>query len=265
MTDDIASPFVITIFKVRSIKMKTQICCALLLCLGASNAFSKDSTKVLSPQVLVAEPAHLTTRIEWAKFPHVQYQQEDLKEKDRQAIVRVKADDKGRVLEAKIQDSTGVAKLDQQLIKAVMAAKTKPFKKDGLNQTVVGYQSFSFRINASNPYKSCEVSAQSKNWTKQQNDQSLSFEYLKEPRIELAQDLLRNQNRVVKVKFKVNKLGNVQDVQLKKLSGVNAIDQAVLQHIRQQKVSLHRSIKTLWIYKKSTLTDEFSFKLQDCS
>lgn len=253
------------ILKARLIMMKTPICCALLLSLGVSSAYSKDITKVLSPQVLIAEPAHLTTRIEWAKFPHVQYQQEDLEQKDRHAIVRVKADESGRVLQATIQDSTGVAKLDQKLIIAVMAAKTKPFKKDGLNRTLIGYQTFSFSIKNNNTYKSCEVSSQSTNWAKQQNNKSVTFEYLKEPHIEIPQDLLRNQNRVVKVKFKVNKQGAVQEAKLKNRSGVNAIDQAVLQHIGQQKVRLHRSFKTLWIYKKSTLTDEFIFKLQDCS
>lgn len=253
----------------------THIYCALLLCFSVSSAYSKDSTsapspqvqspQVLSPQVLVAEPAHLTTRIEWAKFPVVQYHQADLKQKDRHAIVRIKADEKGQVVQAKIQESTGLAKLDHQLLKAVQAAKTKPIKKDGINQTLVGYQTFSFRLNDQASAKSCNIIAQSNNWNKQQADKSVAFEYLKTPNIEVSQDVLRHQDRSVKVKFKVNKQGDVEEAKLTKLSGVNAIDQRVLEHILQQKVSLHRTVKTLWIYKKSTLSDVFQLNLKDCA
>ena len=68
----------------------------------------------------------------------------------------------------------------------------------------------------------------------------------------------------MKFKFKVDKQGEVTQVKLKKLSGVNAIDQAVYNALSNSKVELKRTASTLWMYKKHTLKDEIQFKMDDC-
>ena len=77
--------------------------------------------------------------------------------------------------------------------------------------------------------------------------------------------LLNDQDRVVKFKFKVDQQGDVTQVKLKKRSGVNAIDQQVIEAVQHSQVAVKRSYKTLWIYKKSTFKDELHFQVNACS
>lgn len=247
--------------------MKSLLCFSLLMCFAATATHSKESTdtKKLAVQTVTAEPAHLTTRIQWVKFPQVQYDDGDLNHRDRFAIVRVKADESGKVTSASVQESTGIKKLDQILLKAVYSAKTKPFKKDGNHLSMIGYQAFSLKLNdGAEDNSQCEILGISKNWAKQQKDKSAAFEYLKQPDITIEKDILKNQNRVIKFKFKVNKHGDVKKVELKKHSGVNAIDQQVIEAVSNSKVLTHRTASTLWMYKKSRLSDEISFKIENC-
>ena len=53
--------------------------------LAFSFAHASDSQKLqkLEPETLTAESAHLTTRIEWTKFPRVQYNSTELSGQDR--------------------------------------------------------------------------------------------------------------------------------------------------------------------------------------
>lgn len=247
--------------------MKSQLCFSLLMCFAVSTAHSKENTntKKLATQITTAEPAHLTTRVEWVKFPQFQYDDADLNGHERHAIVRVKADETGKIIQASVQESTGVKKLDQILLKAVYAAKTKPFHKDGSAHSVIGYQAFSLKPNADeNDKVQCHIDGISKNWTRQLKDKSVGFAYVNQPEVQVDQDLLKNQDRAVKFKFKVDKQGNIKEVKLKKLSGVNALDQEVVEAVSHAKVHTQRSARTLWIYKKSTLTDQIEFNLNNC-
>ncbi|WP_227591388.1 energy transducer TonB family protein [Acinetobacter shaoyimingii] len=247
--------------------MKSKLCFTLMLCLAATSTYSKENinSKKLATQISTAEPAHLTTRIDWVKFPQFQYDDADLNDRERHAIVRIKADENGKVTHASIQESTGVKKLDQILLKAVYAAKTKPFSKNGNTQSLIGYQTFSFKPDQQQSENNiCYVNGLSKNWDRQQKDKSVGFEYVQAPQIEIEQDLLKNQDRSVKVKFEVDKQGKIHDVDLKKLSGVNELDQKVVDAVTNSQVRTQRSARTLWIYKKSTLTDTIQFSFDSC-
>lgn len=247
--------------------MKSKLCFSLLLCLAVTSTYSKENTntKKLAPQISTAEPAHLTTRIDWVKFPQFQYDNADLDDRERHAIVRIKADENGKVTHASIQESTGVKKLDQILLKAIYEARTKPFSKNGNAQPLIGYQTFSFKQNHQQSENNiCYIKGLSKNWDRQQKEKSIGFEYVHAPEVEILQDTLKNQDRSVKVKFKVDKQGDIHDITLKKLSGVNEIDQNVVEAISKAQVHTQRSARTLWIYKKSTLTDTIQFDLKNC-
>lgn len=235
-----------------------------------SFAHASDSQKLqkLEPETLTAESAHLTTRIEWTKFPRVQYNSTELSGQDRSAIVRVKANKQGRVTHADIQESTGLKALDQKLILAVEQAEVKPHQENGNKKSVVGYQTFTLRLkDASDQTQNnivCKYSFDSDVWRRQSKDKSTAFKYMQQPTLSLDQNLLKFKDRTVKFKFKVNKQGEVTQVKLKKLSGVNAIDQAVSNAISNSKVELKRTVSTLWIYKKHTFKDEIHFAMDDC-
>ena len=67
-----------------------------------------QSTKSLHTQTSAALPAHLTTRLAWRKFPQPKYKNEDLNQQNRAAIVRIYADETGKIRQASIQESTGL-------------------------------------------------------------------------------------------------------------------------------------------------------------
>ena len=238
--------------------------------LAFSFAHASDSKKLqkLESETITAESTHLTTRIEWTQFPRIQYNSSELSGQNRSAIVRVKANKHGQVTDADIQESTGVKALDQKLIRAVEQAKVKPHQENGNKKSIVGYQTFTLRLkDASDQTQNnvvCKYSFDSDVWRRQQKDKSTAFKYTQQPNLSLDQNLLKFKDRTVKFKFKVNKQGEVTQVKLKKLSGVNAIDQAVASAISNSKVELKRTASTLWMYKKHTLKDEIHFAMDNC-
>ncbi len=257
----------LTLFSLKNQFMKSRLCLSLLVCVASTATLSKDNkaTQQLAVQTITAEPAHLTTRIDWIKFPRLKYDDADLNGRERAAIVRIKANEKGKVIDASVQESTGIKKLDQILIHAILSAQTKPFVKDDNHLSVIGYQSFSLKLNNNDAEnQACSITGTSKNWQRQQQQKSVGFEYLAQPNIKIEKDVLKNQNRVVKFKFKVDKQGDIQKVELKKRSGINAIDQQVIEAIQNRKVQTRRTASTLWIYKKSKLNDEISFNTNNC-
>lgn len=247
--------------------MKSRLCLSLLVGVMSTATFSKDNsaTQKLAVQTVTAEPAHLTTRIDWIQFPKLKYEDADLNGRDRAAIVRIKANEAGHVIEATVQESTGIKKLDQLLIKSVFAAQTKPFQQNNNRLSVIGYQSFILKLKENdNGQQECAITGISKQWQRQQQQKSVGFEYVAQPSVQIESSLLKNQNRVVKFKFKVDKQGDVSRVKLNKRSGVNAIDQQVIEALEKTQVKTHRTASTLWIYKKSKLSDEISFKVDHC-
>lgn len=243
---------------------------SLLSILPITFAYSAEpkSIQKLAIEKTTAEPTHLTTRIQWIKYPHIQYKTEDLANYDRSAIVRVEADDLGNIVKTNIQESTGLKYLDRKITTAIQAAKVKPYLKDGMAIPVIGYQTFTLKLDQSEDktltQNQCQYSFSSKNWMNQQRNKSVPFEYSQQPQLNITDDLLKNKDRVIKFKFKVNKQGNVIHFKFKKRSGVNAIDLMVLEAVSNAKVKTSRNYKTLWIYKKSTLNDEIQFKLNEC-
>lgn len=251
--------------------MKRLAYLSLLMILPITTTYSAESATVkkIAVEKLTAEPAHLTTRIQWIKYPQLQFKSEDLANHDRSAIIRIRADETGRVIATEVKESTGLKFLDQKIIAAVTLAKVKPYSKNGTTLEMVGYQTFTLKLDDSedNPSRKsqCSYSFESKNWLRQQKHQSVPFTYLQQPQLQLAEVLLNDQDRVVKFKFKVDQQGDVTQVKLKKRSGVNAIDQQVIEAVQHSQVAVKRSYKTLWIYKKSTFKDEIHFEVNGCS
>ena len=236
----------------------------LIFALPATYAAEKP-TKVLETQKVSAEPTHLTTRLQWVKFPQPQYQPKDLAQQDRSAIIRVYADQHGTITQATVQESTGLPALDQKLLKAVRAAKVKPYTKNGTALDIIGYQNFTLKYATEDAKNECSYSFRSENWLKQIKDKSVPFRYVKQPELAIDQNLLKNKDRIVKLKLKTNKQGNITQVKLTKRSGVNALDQQVISSVENAKVEVKRSYRTLWTYKPSTFNDEIHFKIGQCN
>ena len=258
----------------RKYSMKQLAYLSLLMMLPITATYSAEASPVkkLAVEKLTAEPTHLTTRISWLKYPQLQFKTEDLANHDRSAIIRIRADETGQVIATEVQESTGLKALDQKILTAVRTARVKPYSKNGTALEMIGYQTFTLKLADSEDNDAhkpqCSYGFESNNWLKQQKQQkqqSVPFTYLQQPQLQLAEVLLNDQDRVVKFKFKVDQQGDVTQVKLKKRSGVNAIDQQVIEAVQHSQVAVKRSYKTLWIYKKSTFKDELHFQVNACS
>ncbi|MEQ4563114.1 MAG: energy transducer TonB, partial [Acinetobacter sp.] len=87
------------------------------------------------------------------------------------------------------------------------------------------------------------------------------FRYIEQPSLQVDRDELKGKDRYVRLSFKVDKAGNVTRVKIKKGSGIYALDEKVMQAVMGAKVEVS---KTLWLYKKSTLSDKINFSLDAC-
>ena len=246
--------------------MKQILCFSLLISLPLSAAYSAEpkATQQLSVQKSAALPAHLTTRIQWNKFPRPQYKNEDLKDQNRSAIIRIYADETGNIAEARVQESTGLTHLDNLLVKAVREAHVKPHVEKDTATPVIGYQTFSLKLSPDEDREVCQYQFDSKNWQAQQQNKKTAFSYRSQPTLALDSEQLNEHNRAVKFSFKVNKHGDVKKVKVKKGSGLYAVDQAVVQAVSQSQISVKRTASTLWLYKKSSFKDEIKFDLNQC-
>ena len=242
--------------------MKQSILCiALLSALSMAQVYAKENSSQLATQRSSALPAHLTTRIEWRQFPKLSYQNEDLQGQNRAAILRIAADETGAITQVKVQESTGIKKLDEVLIKATEQAKIKPAHQDGNLVATVGYQTFNLDYKESDTTTDCIYHFDSKNWIRQHNGKSVPFQYIQQPTLNLSRDELKGKNRLVRFNFKVNQQGDITKVKIKKGSGIYALDAQVMQTISNAKVDVP---KRFWIFQKSNLSDEITFKLDAC-
>lgn len=245
--------------------MKQLICFSLILSFPFVHSYSaeKASTSQLAVQKSTALPAHLTTRIQWTTFPQPQYNHDDLKGQNRAAILRIYADETGKITQASVQESTGLKNLDEVLLQAVRQAHVQPYKVEDTTLPIIGYQTFS--LNLKQDPSECNYSFNSKNWMGQQQQQKVKFSYKTQPQLELNRDDLNQHDRKIKFSFKVDKHGAVKKVKINQGSGIYALDQNIVQAISKSQITVKRTASTLWLYKKSSFKDEIQFKLNQCS
>lgn len=245
--------------------MKQILCFSLLMCFPFSTVYSAESkaTKQLAVQKSAALPAHLTTRIQWTKFPRPNYKNEDLKDQNRSAIIRIYADETGNISNASVQESTGLAHLDNLLVQAVREARVKPHMENDTATPLIGYQTFSLKLDQED-VEACPYQFESKNWQAQQQNRKTAFSYRAQPQLDLDSELLNGHNRSVKFNFKVNKHGDVKKVKVTQGSGIYALDQKVVQAVSNSQINVKRTASTLWMYKKSSFKDEIKFDLNHC-
>ena len=243
--------------------MKQILCLSLLVSVPFTTALSAQAKPHQLPaQNIDVAPAHLTTRLNWSIFPKPIYANEDLKQRDRAAIIRVAANAKGKITDASVEESTGVDALDRILIQAVKKAEVKPHTENGETKAIIGYQAFNLRVKGNTPV--CDFNFDSKVWNAQNTDKKTAFKYAAQPNLDINSSELKQHDRKVKFNFKVDKYGQVKKVKIKQGSGIYAIDQKVVQALRNSQISVKRTASTLWVYKKSNFKDEIQFKLNSC-
>lgn len=246
--------------------MKKSLYITLLLGLSATHLYAKPTQLQPTPKATLevqksaALPAHLTTRLTWRKFPQPKYQNEDLNQQNRAAIVRIYADETGKISQATIQESTGLKNLDNALLQAVRISEIQPTYLEDIAVPTIGFQSFNLRFK-DNQHEDCQFDFQSKQWLAQQQQQKVQFKYRHQPQLNLSAEDLKNHSRKLKFQFKVNKHGEVKRVKLTQGSGQSALDQQVLAAVKAAQVDVPRQF---WLYKKSKLKDEIYFDINTC-
>lgn len=245
--------------------MKRILCMTLLLSFPFAASYSASTKKApqLPTQTIDVQPTHLTTRIEWTKFPKPKYSNEDLKGQDRSAVVRIYANEQGHIKQAAIQDSTGYQQLDQLLLNAVKSAEVRPHIENKTALPIIGYQVFNLKL-TDQDQEFCEYSFNSKNWQAQQQQQKTKFQYLNQPELNVDTDLLNEHDRKVEFQIKANRKGEIKKVNIRKGSGIYQLDQQVTNALKGTQISTKRRASTLWLYKPSSFKDEIQFKLNEC-
>lgn len=244
--------------------MKHFLCLSVALCCSLQSAHSETKqVHQLKTQKSEALATHLTTRISWKKFPQPQYNLADLHDQDRAAIVRVQADENGTINKATIQESTGLAALDKILLDAIYQAKVQAPLENDTPVSSIGYQTFNLRL-AHPTADQCKLSFESKNWIKQTQQKKTAFQYQQQPQIELNTQDLKGYNRNIKFKFKVDKHGQIQQVNIRQGSGLYDLDQQIIQALLHSQVNVKAQMSTLWLYKKSKFKDSIQLNLDAC-
>ena len=243
--------------------MKSLSYSLLLGCsLAASSVHVSAKTSQLEVHTSSAQPAHLTTRIEWASYPKLGYSNQDLANQDRAAILRVHSDTDGKVTKATVQESTGLKKLDQMLLQAVESATVKPYQDAEITRPVIGYQVF--QLNLVDEQENCQYNFNSRVWQAQNNLEKTKFKYQVQPQLDVHSSELNDHSRKVQFNFKVDGQGDVKKARITQGSGVYALDQKVLAAVKTAKVSNKRSAKTLWLWKTKKFKDDIQFNLEQC-
>lgn len=247
------------------LKLMKPILCVMLFTAPFATAYSATIKNVnqLPTQSIDVQPAHLTTRIEWSKFPQPIYNNDELKGQDRSAIVRIYVNEQGQIEQASIQESTGFTQLDQRLLQAIKAAKANPHIENKTTLPLIGYQVFSLKLK-DETQTDCEYSFNSSHWQAQQQGQKTHFQYLKQPQLDLHPEQLHGHDRKVKFKMKLNREGQVKSVKIRQGSGRYEVDQQVIAALKGTEIRSKRLASTLWLYKPSSLKDEIEFKLDEC-
>ncbi|ANF82471.1 hypothetical protein A3K93_09880 [Acinetobacter sp. NCu2D-2] len=241
--------------------MKYALPLAVIASFTATSTYA-DKIHQLPSQSIQVSSAHLTTRIEWQKFPHIKINDSDLKDSPRSAVVRIHANTQGKVNHAEIQDSTGLKALDQKIIQAVLNARVKPHIENDIAMPIIGYQVFNLK--PSEEHEACQYTFNSQLWQKQQKNPKAQFQYLEQPNLHISTLDLKGSDRKIIYKMKL-KHDQIQSIKIIQGSGIYTLDQQFKSDLQGTKVRIKAKASHLWLYKPRQIKDQITFKLTSCS
>ena len=86
--------------------------------------------------------------VQWSRSPKPQYTSKDLQGEERRVVVEITADQTGKVTNARIVTSSGLAALDEKILRSVRSARFKPYKENGIAYPIKAEQPFDLTLNA---------------------------------------------------------------------------------------------------------------------
>ncbi len=84
--------------------------------------------------------------VQWSRSPKPQYTNKDLQGETRQVVIHIEADEKGVIKVARVTKSSGIPALDEKIRRAVMSAKFKPYKENGIAYPISASQPFELTL-----------------------------------------------------------------------------------------------------------------------
>lgn len=85
--------------------------------------------------------------VQWSRSPKPSYNNSDLDGQTRTVVVHIEANEKGVITSARIARSSGVAALDEKILRSVRSSKFKPYKENGLAYPISADQPFELTLN----------------------------------------------------------------------------------------------------------------------
>ena len=85
--------------------------------------------------------------VQWSRSPRPSYTNRDLQGETRTVVVMIEADESGKITNARVTRSSGVASLDDKILRAVSSAKFKPYKENGVAYPIRAEQPFELTLN----------------------------------------------------------------------------------------------------------------------
>ena len=85
--------------------------------------------------------------VQWSRSPRPSYTNRDLQGETRTIVVMIEADESGKITNARVTRSSGVASLYDKILRAVRSAKFKPYKENGVAYPIRAEQPFELTLN----------------------------------------------------------------------------------------------------------------------
>ncbi len=85
--------------------------------------------------------------VQWSRTPRPNYSNKDLQGESRRVVVLIEANEQGNITNARITRSSGLAALDEKILRAVRSAKFKPYKENGVAYPIRAEQPFELTLN----------------------------------------------------------------------------------------------------------------------
>ena len=80
--------------------------------------------------------------VQWSRSPRISYDGSELQGATRTVVVLIEADEKGKVTKVTLVKGSGIAALDEKVLRAVRSAKFKPYKENGVAYPIKAKQPF---------------------------------------------------------------------------------------------------------------------------
>ena len=84
--------------------------------------------------------------VQWSRSPKPTYANSDLQGQSRTVVILIEANEKGSITSARVTRSSGVASLDEKILRAVRNAKFKPYKENGIAYPIKAEQPFDLSL-----------------------------------------------------------------------------------------------------------------------